>query len=157
MLSTINAFFDKYLRPTDAQSAADPHRTRLAAATLLVEVIQADSEITGAECETLTRTIGAQFSLTDAEAKELLALAEDKAHHAVDLHQFTSLINRDFTPEQKRWLIEELWRAAYADEVLHRYEDNIIRRIADLIYVSPREMLAAKHRVLAKVQAKTPR
>jgi uncharacterized tellurite resistance protein B-like protein len=146
MLSTINAFFDKYLKSTDAQSAADPHRTRVAAATLLVEVIQADSEIADAERRTLTASIGAKFELTDTEAKDLLALAEDKAHHAVDLHQFTSLINRDFSPEQKRWLIEELWRAAYADEVLHRYEDNVIRRIADLIYVPPREMLAAKHR-----------
>jgi uncharacterized tellurite resistance protein B-like protein len=150
MLSTINAFFDKYLKPADTQSATDPHRTRVAAATLLVEVIQADSEITASERQTLTATIGSKFSLTESEAKDLLALAEDKAHHAVDLHQFTSLLNRDFSPEQKRWLIEELWRAAYADAVLHRYEDNIIRKIADLIYVSPREMLAAKHRVLAK-------
>ncbi len=45
-------------------------------------------------------------------------------------------------------LIEHMWRVAYADRTIHKYEDHLIRKIADLLYVPHAEFIAAKHRVL---------
>ena len=49
-------------------------------------------------------------------ATELLALAEAHIDRSHDLYQFTSEINRSYSPEDKLRLLEELWRVAHADE-----------------------------------------
>ena len=43
-------------------------------------------------------------------------------------------------------LVEQLWRVASADTVVHKYEEHIIRRICGLLHVSHREFIAAKLR-----------
>ena len=147
MLSSISAFFEKHLAPRPGEAAVDAtHKTHLAAAALLVEVIQSDDRVSEQESETLLDSIAKQFDLAPEEAKRLLALAREETQSATDLHQFTSLINRQFSPEQKIALVEDLWRAAYADQTLHKYEEHLIRRIADLIHVSHTALIAAKHR-----------
>lgn len=148
MLAAINAFFDKHLASRPQQSTKDAaHKTHLAAAALLVEVVQSDHHVSDAERETLLASVAKQFGLSESEAQELLTLAHAEAKDATDLHQFTSLINGQFTPEQKVALIEDLWRAAFADRTLHKHEEHLIRRIADLIHVSHSAFIAAKHRV----------
>jgi uncharacterized tellurite resistance protein B-like protein len=67
----------------------------------------------------------------------------DGAH---DLHQFTSEINRALAHDEKLRLVEQLWRVARVDEVVHKYEEHIIRRIADVLHVSHRVFIAAKLR-----------
>jgi uncharacterized tellurite resistance protein B-like protein len=149
MITAISNFFQKHLGAQAGVTGqqVEAHRARLAAATLLVEVVTADEQIDAQERQALLQGIRSQFSLDAAEADELLALAEEQGRYAVDLHQFTSLLNKHFTPQQKLQLIEQLWRAAYADAVLHKHEEHLIRKIADLIYVPHSSMLAAKHRV----------
>lgn len=147
MLSAINAFFDKHLAGRPQQSSKDAaHKTHLAAAALLIEVIQSDDHVSDAERETLLASIAKQFDLSENEAQELLTLAHAEARDATDLHQFTTLINREFAPEQKIALIEDLWRAAFADQTLHKHEEHLIRRIADLIHVPHASFIAAKLR-----------
>lgn len=43
-------------------------------------------------------------------------------------------------------LIALLWRIAYADDTLHQYEEHLARKVADLLHVSHRAFIAAKHR-----------
>ena len=40
-----------------------------------------------------------------------------------------------------------LWRVAYADGCLDPYEEALVRKIADLIYVPHRDFIRTKHRV----------
>ena len=154
MLSAIGNFLQKHFAAEHVGESERDHtaRVRLAAAALLVEVVRADHMVSDAERQSLLSGLAERFGLVEAEAAELLHAAEQHAHDATDLFQSTSQINRLFTEEEKRWLIEELWRAAYADAVLHRHEDYLIRKVADLIYIPHREMLAAKHRVHAQRQ-----
>lgn len=150
MLTSISAFFQKHLATdTPNTPAADAHRARLAAASLLVEVVHSDHDVSAAERDAVLAGVTRKFALTPAEAADLLALAETQAKTATDLHQFTSLINQQFDEGQKVRLIEELWRVAYADGTLHHHEEHLIRKVADLIYVPHRVFIAAKHRVQA--------
>jgi uncharacterized tellurite resistance protein B-like protein len=157
MPSAIANFFQKHLagRAEEVDDHIKARRARLAAAALLVEVVQADGHIVASERAALLAGIQVDFSLADTEAKELLAAAEAQAREAVDLHQFTSLINRQFSAEQKLDLIAALWRAAFSDEVLHRHEEYLVRKVADLLHVPNTSVLAAKHRAeqLGKPQA----
>jgi len=62
----------------------------------------------------------------------------------VSLYEFTSLINSEYDYAQKVTLIENMWRVAFADHVLDKYEENMIRKTADLIYVSHSDFIKSK-------------
>ena len=76
--------------------------------------------------------------------KELLELAEEERSESTDYYQFTSLINNNYTPEQKVRLVELLWRIAYANETLHKYEEYLVRKIADLLHIPHSAFITAK-------------
>jgi uncharacterized tellurite resistance protein B-like protein len=148
MLTALRNFFDQHLAPTpDETPASAERRAHLAAAVLLVEVARADHNFSDAERETVLASVQRKFGLSTAEAQELLTLAESKSREAHDIYQFTSKIDASFSPEQKVRLLEELWRAAYSDSVLHEYEEHLIRRIADMLHLSHSQFIAAKLRV----------
>ena len=88
-----------------------------------------------------------QFGLSERETRELADLAAQEAEEAVSLYQFTGLINRHFSPGEKLQVVENLWRVALADGVLDKYEEALVRKISELIYVPHRDFMQAKHRV----------
>jgi uncharacterized tellurite resistance protein B-like protein len=121
----------------------------LSAAALLVEVMNADGEFNDDERRAFFGSVQTQFSLSKDEATDLLALAEKQVKQATDLYEFTVEVNKYFKPEQKLALIQELWQAAYADEILHRHEEHLVRKVADLLHVPNTSVLAAKRRAQA--------
>jgi len=132
-------------------AAADDGATReqarnLAVAALLVEVLRADYDVADDERRQVLESIRGTLGLDEAQCAELLADAEQRVDRAHDLHQFTSEINRTLAHEEKLRLVEQLWRVAHADEIVHKYEEHLIRRIANLLHVSHREFIAAKLR-----------
>lgn len=148
MLHSIRKFFSEHMAADPAAGAADAAaRARVAAAALLVEVVRADHQFPEVEREAVMASAGRKFGLDEAQARTLVELAEAEAQEAHDLYQFTSLINASFSPEQKVQLVEELWRVAWADDVLHHYEEHVIRKVADLIHVPHSAFIAAKLRV----------
>lgn len=148
MLDSIRKFFEERIsRRADDSAQSAEHKARVAAAALLVEVVKADADVAPDEKAALLAAAGRKFGLEPAEAEALIALAEEESREAVDLYQFTSAINQAFGPEQKQRLVEELWRVALADEVLHRHEEYVIRKVADLIHLPHSGFIAAKLRV----------
>lgn len=148
MLNSIKAFFEQRIagRPDDTAQSVE-HKARVAAAALLVEVVKADTAIAPGEKAAALAAAQRKFGLEPGEAEALIALAEEESREAVDFYQFTSAINQAFGPEQKQRLIEELWRVALADEVIHRHEEYVIRKVADLIHLPHSAFIAAKLRV----------
>jgi len=132
----------------DSVSATpDERQLNLAAAALLVEMILQDDHIDKAEVAEVKKLLVTQLGVSEAEMESLYALAEEEKHQATDYHQFTKLIASHYTQPQKIQLIESLWRVAYADQVLDKYEEHMVRRISDLIHVSHKDFIKAKHRV----------
>ena len=143
MLADIRKFLDKHLRPADA-AATDKHTIEIATAALLVEVVRMDGDVQPAEREAVLRGVRGKFHLTEAEAHTLIDLAEQEAREASDYYQFTSIINRRFSQPQKIRVIELLWEVAYADQMANPYEEHLIRKLADLLYVDHRDYITAK-------------
>jgi uncharacterized tellurite resistance protein B-like protein len=148
MPSAIASFFKKHLadQADDVSEHIKGRRARLSAAALLVEVVIADGEFTDDERRALFGSVQSQFLLSNDEATDLLALAEQQVKRATDLHEFTIELNRHLNSEQKIALIQELWHAAYADEILHRHEEHLVRKVGDLLHVPNTSVLAAKQR-----------
>ena len=128
----------------------DPGEARnLAVAALLVEVLRADYDASPAERRQVLDSAARLLELDPARCEALLAGAERQVDGAHDLHQFTSELNRQLSHPEKLELMEQLWRIAQADDVVHKYEEYLIRRVADLLHVSHREFIAAKLRASA--------
>jgi uncharacterized tellurite resistance protein B-like protein len=87
-----------------------------------------------------------KFELGAEEADRLIDLAEAEMKQATDYFQFTSLVNRHFTQQQKQRVIELMWQVAYADAELSAHENHLMRKIADLLHISHGDYIAAKMR-----------
>jgi uncharacterized tellurite resistance protein B-like protein len=145
MLNAIREFFEQQVNAPAARGE-DRHSIQIATAALLVETVRLDSAMDDAERAAALRAARTKFGLDTGEAATLLALAEEEARQATDYYQFTSLINRHFSPEQKERVIELMWQVAYADAGLSANEQHVVRRIADLLYVPHGAYIAAKLR-----------
>jgi uncharacterized tellurite resistance protein B-like protein len=155
MIDAIKRYFEKHLGPIeDTVRERDEHALRLATAALLFTMTGVDYKVQALEREAVARAVQSKFGLSDVETTELLRLAEEAAAAAVSDYEFTSLINRGFSPEQKVKVIEHLWRVAFADRELNMHEEHLVRRIAELLYVPHTAFIAAKHRVQQEVSAR---
>ncbi len=144
MLNSIRKFFDTRVAPA-ADARSDTHRLGIATAALLIEVMRLDGSAESERAAVL-RAVQGKFGLSDADASALVELAEAEAQEAVGYYQFTSLINREFDAAQKVRVVELMWEVAYADATLSAHEQHVIRKIADLLYVSHGDYIAAKLR-----------
>ncbi|MBW9259671.1 MAG: TerB family tellurite resistance protein [Candidatus Thiodiazotropha sp. (ex. Lucinisca nassula)] len=150
MLKSVLEYFNLHLLP-QAEAAAEETQAqlKLAVAVLLVEIAESDFERAPEEKSAILNGIKYQFGLESDEAQTLMDLAEQEHRHSTDYFQFTTLINKNYSYEQKIQVIESLWRVAFADQQLHHYEEHVIRRLADLIHVSHGDFISAKHRVMS--------
>lgn len=148
MVSLIKQFFEKHITPPSKDpDGISEHSLQIATAALLIEMMRADSHICEGEQKTVMNSIRSKFSLTDEEISALLKLAEDEIWKATGYFEFTSLINKGFTHKQKIKVIEHLWEVAFADSIIDKHEEYMVRKIADLIYVSHKDFIDAKLRV----------
>jgi len=149
MLSTLKEFFETRFPPAENnESTATATSLELAAAVLMVEISLADSSIHKDERNTIENSLESTFNLSREDARAIITLAEKEVDHIVSLHEFTSLLNKSLTPEEKIRIIELLWSVAFADKVLDKYEEYYVRKIADLLYVSHQDYIMAKHRMM---------
>lgn len=150
MLRALHQFFDTWLSP-DATGAQDPEQSvRLATAALLVEMARMDETIAASERDRIGTALQKLFNLTPEQSAALQQPAQQAASAATSYHEFTALLNQHFDAAQKIRVIEYLWEVAYADCQLDKYEEHFVRKIADLLYVSHSDFIAAKLRVLAR-------
>jgi len=152
MLRKLRRFYATYLSP-DSATAHDPeHAVQMATAALLLEMARMDESIDAGERKHISQALQSLFQLGPHETAMLQELAEQTAEQAASYHEFTALLNKQFSQEQKIKVIENLWEVAYADDQLDKYEEHFVRKIADLLYVAHKDFITAKHRVLDRRQ-----
>ena len=114
----------------------------------MVEMLYADEQVTSEEDSKLRELIKQRFELKDSEIEDLIELAHNEKHEATDYFSFTSLLNEHYTQQQKMKLVEDLWQLAYADDQLDKYEEHLLRRLADLLHVPHKDFIRTKHKIL---------
>lgn len=149
MIKAINQFFNNQIRQQAVQGgpAESEHALQLATAALLIEITRADYHVEDAERLAVDQAITKMFRLSEQEARELARLAEQEVRESASLFEFTSLVDRHFTREQKIQVVEMLWQVVFADGSKDKYEEYMVRKIADLIHVSHRDFIRARHKV----------
>jgi uncharacterized tellurite resistance protein B-like protein len=136
--------------PESAPARADD--LQIAVAVLLVEAARMDDAFDQYERGTIETLLERRFQLSHDETQDLLKLAEETAERSHQLHPFTRLTVERMEPKARIGLIEMLWEVAYADGKLDPEEDVLLRRVAGLIYISDEDRVAARQRVLGRLQ-----
>jgi uncharacterized tellurite resistance protein B-like protein len=151
MLDSLKRFFQERIAGGPAETATDPdQRLRVAAATLLVEVMRADPEVRDEERTVVRTTLQGTFGLSLADTEELVRLAEAEANAATSLYEFTSLVDKGFSLEEKKRIVELMWLVAFADSEKDPLEEHLIRRVAGLLHVPHPDFIDAKTRARGK-------
>ena len=133
------------LKPDAAGAASQStHSHELAAACLMMEVARADFEKDETELAAIMNAIQSAFSLSEEETRELVDNAESQVEASVSLHEFTRSVNEAASMEERVHIIELMWRVAYSDGNLDKYEEALIRRVADLLYVGHEDFIRTK-------------
>lgn len=131
--------------PVDSDPQARDRAIRRATAVLMLDVALADKVFDERELEHLQQVAESHFDLGPNEAKELIDTARDEAEELVSLHEFTQLLHAHLTEEEKAGVVGMLWQIAYADGRLDKYENSLVLKISDLLYVSRGRVMRLKH------------
>ena len=149
MIESIKSFFEKNLTKKEEEEAPSSAMSRvdLTCAALLVEVMNSDHELDEREHQEFMAVLQKSYNIAESDLEELIQLAKDEASEATSLYEFTKLINDKYDYEQKVELIENMWRIAFSDKRLDKYEDHLIRKVSELIYVSHSDFIKTKLKV----------
>ncbi len=133
--------------PVDTEAGIEDREAalRLATAVLMIDVARADHIFDEREFDRVLNLIEAHFDLTPEQAAELVNIAGEKAEELVSVHEFTQLLHEHLSEEEKTRIIGLLWQIAYADGQLDKYENSLVLKISDLLYVSRGRVMRLKH------------
>lgn len=145
MIDRLLSFFG--LSEEEASADVDEARIRHATAVLLVEIARADHERLAIEHDAMLESLKGGFNLSAIEAESLLNRAETAAENSVSLHEFTRVLHAELSYTEKEKVVEMLWRIALADKVLDKYEDYMVGKIAELLYVVRGDVMRLKNKV----------
>ncbi|MFO7527241.1 MAG: TerB family tellurite resistance protein [Marinobacter sp.] len=124
----------------------DAHQLAVAATALMVQLSRVDNDEDERELKTIVDCAVKSHQVTREEAEEILQDALAHAEDATSLYEFTGQINDHLDQEQKQALLESIWHVALADGRIDKYEEHLIRRMADLLHLNHREYMQARHR-----------
>ncbi|KVX01975.1 TerB family tellurite resistance protein [Shewanella frigidimarina] len=143
MIAKLKQFLQSH---TQESSPEDKQQNlNLAAATLLQEVVYADENLAAAEAALLPEMLINTLGINSEEAITLIEEAKQSRKNATSLFEFTAEINAQFSIDDKQKLLLSMWQLAYSDGELSQYEDQIIRRTADLLHLKHSELIQMRN------------
>ena len=146
MINTINRFLKKRALVANDDSVDDGRSLQIATAALLMEVANADYDISESERETIRSIVSESFSVAPEEAAAIAGNAEKSTKHVTSLYPFTRLITAECSLEDRIEIVGMLWRVTVADGSIDAHEEHLVRKIADLLYVPHNQFIRARLR-----------
>ena len=120
-------------------------------AGLMIEAANTDGNVSQDEVNKISFSLINIFKEHPKDVEEALFKALNDKNNSRSLYFYTSKLNKSFAHEKKILLIEVLWEVILADNAIHDFESNLLRRLAGLLYVSDIESGNAKKRANDKI------
>lgn len=143
----------KSLFSPDEQKSAkpDPKQLAIAATALMVQLARVDHDHDERELQTIVDCAVKAHGFSAQEARDIVDDAQSQAESATSLYEFTGELNDHLSQDDKQSLLENIWRVAFADGRIDKYEEQLIRRIAELLHLNHREYIQARHHAEAAI------
>ena len=133
------------------QNQADDNKDIDILAGLMIEAANTDGNVSQDEVNKISFSLINIFKEHPKDVEEALFKALNDKNNSRSLYFYTSKLNKSFAHEKKILLIEVLWEVILADNAIHDFESNLLRRLAGLLYVSDIESGNAKKRANDKI------
>lgn len=143
MALDIETFFDIYVRPKGGRLDRHSFAARYAAAALLIACSRADDEEDAEEARVIQQILTNTFGLSAGTVGQILQFANE-AVASEGLSTVTDLVNEYYKPNEKRGLLQHIWRVAYADGRVDEYEERFVDRVAGLLDLSEDDVAEAR-------------
>jgi uncharacterized tellurite resistance protein B-like protein len=143
---TRHALFDLIAGGGTPARAVPDGELRMAAAALMVCMVRADRTAKQDEHRVLEKAIARTLGMDAASAARVVRVAEEKLGEEAPFAGFLVLLDEGCTDEDKKRLVEWLWRIAYADAKLQAHEEYLVRKIAEHLHLSTADLIEAKLR-----------
>ena len=117
---------------------------------LMIEAANTDGQVTQEELNKISNSLISVFKEDPKTVELSLTKAFENRDNSKSLYYYTSKLNKSFSNEDKIKLIEVMWEIILADNEIHDFESNLIRRLAGLLYISDVECGNAKIRAAEK-------
>lgn len=143
-MKLIDKLFNKSSKSA-SPDISDIHKLQLATCILLIEVSKSDDDYDANEQEKIISLIKNKFELTDDEIEDVFSHSNNKHDEMISLFEWTDIINKECSYEQKLIIIGFMWDIAYSDSKIDKYEDYTIRKVSDLIYVKHQDFINLKN------------
>ena len=135
MINKIKEFITKFSNKEEIEEESDFSQLNNACAALLVEIAFADKEFDETEKTSLKLTLMETYAIEEADIDEIIKDAENTVAESTSLYGYTRIVNDEFEYDDKLSLLKNLWKVAYADGNLDKYEEHLLRKISDLIHI----------------------
>ena len=135
---------------TPQKASTDPSKKiQIATAALFIEIAKADGEISADERKKIVKNMEEMFDLDDECVENLIKLSEQRVSESISVYEFSSIINENFSREEKYQLMKNLWKIVYADNHLDQYEDRLMKIIGSTLNLDHKDIIDAKLEVKA--------
>ena len=131
---------------SDGTATITARRLQLASSVLMVGVVRADFESRQDEHRVLERSLSRALDLREEEAAVVVRVAEEALARGVSFALVLAQLARECSIDQKRQLVESLWRIAYADAELSGHEEYLVRKIAGQLGLTTADLVETKVR-----------
>ena len=153
MIETLKRFLTGERTSSIKNSRDSGDDIRIAAGVLLLEIANADGKFNESEKENITAYLKINFNLSGQDLDNLIEKSKKEADDSIDIWRFTSAINRNYSIGDKINIIETIWKIAYADGILDKHEDYLVHKLAGLLRLSHKQLIAAKLKVLNEISS----
>ena len=133
-------FFNKNNEKTDANLES------INIACLLIHAAKIDENYTSEEKEIVKKTVKKLYPDLD-NLDEVVSKAEQKENDSNHIQEFTRDV-KSLSVENKIIIVETLWRIILSDGKSDIYENNLMRRLAGLLYLDDKIVGETKIKVL---------
>lgn len=147
LLAKLRAVIDDIAPSAETLAWRETVTLQKACCALLMEVARLDSAGADQKRKVVSQALRERFAIPDEDLAPMIANAGRAENRLTSYYRPVALINKRCAAEQKAQLIEQLWRVAMADGKIDMYEDQLVRKLADLLYVPHTDFILAKHRV----------
>ncbi len=152
MIESLKKFFAGP-EPGD-KAGGDPKRDiMVATCAIMLEMANIDDEFTRDEQNEIVSVLKSRFRLADEVAVKLMDSARAELENSVDLWSFTSMINKNYSREERIGIMRTIWEIVYTDGKLDKHEDYLAHKLSNLLRLSHKELIDAKLSVISRSKA----
>ena len=144
MIKKLRDLISNFSEKTEDADIQDISDLDNACAALLVEIAFADKDFDESEQDSLKKSLMECYKISEEDINEIIEDAEITIKESTSLYGYTRIVNDKFEYPNKLDLLKNMWRIAYADGSLDKYEEHLIRKTSDLIHISHSDYIKIK-------------